>query len=100
MSIRKTRRRYTKEFKKEAVRLVRSRDGHVTDVAKNLGIHSNMLRRWMSEFDNDPNHSFPGNGNLRAPDEQIRQLQKKLRDVEEERDILKEALAIFSKKKP
>ena len=54
----------------------------------------------MKELDNDPNYSFPGNGNLKAPDDRIRQLEKKLRHAEEERDILKKALAIFSKKKP
>jgi transposase len=99
MSIKKSRRRYTKEFKLESVQLVHNRDGRITDVAQNLGIHPNMLQRWMSEYANDPSHSFPGNGNLKTPDEEIRQLQRKLRDAEEERDILKKALAIFSKKK-
>ena len=100
MSIKKSRRRYTREFKLEAVQLVNNRDGQVTAVAKNLGIHPNLLHRWVSEYAIDPSHSFPGNGNLRTPDEEIRQLQKRLRDAEEERDILKKALAIFSKKKP
>jgi len=82
------------------VQLVHKRNGQVTDVANNLGIHRNMLQRWIKEFADDPNHSFPGNGNMRTPDEEIRQLQRRLRDAEEERDILKKALAIFSKKKP
>ena len=99
MTTKKSRRRYTREFKLEAVQLVHNRDGQVTEVANNLGIHSNMLHRWIKELDNDPNHSFPGNGNLKTPDDRIRQLEKKLRDAEEERDILKKALAIFSKKK-
>ena len=98
MTTKKSRRRYSREFKLEAVQLVRNRDGQVSEVANNLGIHSNMLHRWIKELDNDPNHSFPGNGNLKAPDEQIRQLQMKLSDTEEESDILKKALAIFSKK--
>jgi transposase len=100
MRTKKTRRRYTKEFKVEAVQLAHDRDGQVTDVANNLGIHPNMLHRWIKELDDDPKHSFPGNGNFKTPDDRIRQLEKKLRDVEEERDILKKALAIFSKKKP
>ena len=100
MSIKKSRRRYTREFKLEAVQLVQNRDGRVTEVAQNLVIHPNMLQRWMKEYTSDPNHTFPGNGKLRTPDEELRQLKNKLRDVEEERDILKKALAIFSKKKP
>ncbi len=100
MTTKKSRRRFTKEFKIEAVQLAHKRDRQVTDVANNLGIQANMLHRWIKELDNDPNYSFPGNGNLKTPDEEIRQLQRKLRDAEEERDILKKALAIFSKKKP
>lgn len=100
MSCGKTRRRYTREFKLEAVQLVNKRDGNVVGVADSLGIHPNILRRWMKEYGDDPSHSFPGNGRLRTPDEEIRQLKNKLREVEEERDILKKALEIFSKKKP
>jgi transposase len=100
MSITKSRRRYTREFKLEAIQLVYNRDGKVTEVAHSLGIHPNILHRWIKEQEDDPTHSFPGNGNLRTPDEQIRQLKNQLREAEEERDILKKALAIFSKKKP
>ena len=96
MSTQKTRRSYTVEFKREAVQLARDRDNQVTEVANNLGIHRNVLQRWIREFQNDPINSFPGNGNLKASDEELRQLKKKLRDTEEERDILKKALAIFS----
>jgi transposase len=100
MSITTSRRRYTREFKLEAVHLAYNRDGKVTEVANSLGIHPNILHRWIKEHEDDPAHSFPGNGNLRTPDEQIRQLKNQLREAEEERDILKKALAIFSKKKP
>jgi len=100
MSEKKSRRRYSREFKLEAVQLVYNRGGKVTEVANNLGIHPNVLQRWLKEYTDDPNHSFPCNGKLRTADEEIRQLKNKLRDVEEERDILKKALAIFSKKKP
>jgi len=100
MSLNKSRRRYTKEFKLEAVQMVINRDGRVTEVANSLGIHPSMLQRWMKEYQNDPDDSFPGNGNMRAADEELRQLKNKLREVEEERDILKKALQVFTKKKP
>lgn len=100
MSITTSRRRYTREFKLEAVQLVHDRGGKVTEVSNSLGIHPNILHRWIKEYEDDPTYSFPGNGNLKTPDEQIRQLKNQLREAEEERDILKKALAIFSKKKP
>jgi transposase len=56
-----------------------------------------MLHRWIREYNSDNQHSFPGLGNLKEPDEEIRQLRKQLADAKEERDILKKALAIFSK---
>ncbi len=96
MSTKQTRQHYSKEFKREAVQLVQKREGQVTAVSSNLGIHPNMLHRWMKEFDNDPVQAFPGNGNLKTQDEEIRQLKKRLCDAEEERDILKKALSIFS----
>ena len=100
MSVKKTRRRYTKEFKLEAVQLARDRGGKVSEVANSLGIHRNILRNWIREYNDDPGYCFPGSGRLKTPDEELRQLKTKLREVEEERDILKKALAIFSKKKP
>ncbi|MEM7819908.1 MAG: transposase [Candidatus Aenigmatarchaeota archaeon] len=99
MSIIKTRRRYTREFKLDAIQLVANRDGKIAQVAESLGIHPNILHRWIKEHADDPSNAFPGNGKLKTPDEEIRQLKKQLREAEEERDILKKALAIFSKKK-
>jgi transposase len=90
------RRRYDSEFKTEAVRLVLS-GRTVRDVASNLGISYGMLARWKREYENHTDEAFPGHGNLRPEDERVRQLERELRDVREERDILKKALAIFSK---
>ena len=97
MNTNKNRRRYNKEFKLEAIRLVKNKGGGVSEIASNLGIHPGVLRRWVREYEDDANNSFPGNGNLKVPDAEIRLLQKKVKNLEEERDILKKALAIFSK---
>ena len=91
------RRRYSADFKREAVHLALKRTKPITHIADNLGIHSIMLHRWIREYQADQDHAFPGNGKLKEPDEEIRQLKKQLRDAEEERDVLKKALAIFSK---
>jgi len=91
------RRKYTKEFKLEAIQLAESR-GNASDVARSLGIKPNLLNRWIREYTADQRHAFPGLGKMKEPDEELRQLRKQLADVQEERDILKKALAIFSKK--
>ncbi|MFZ5516703.1 MAG: transposase [Candidatus Zhuqueibacterota bacterium] len=87
MSEKQTRRHYTKEFKHEAVQIALKQDNQIAKVASNLGIHPNILHRWMKEFQDDPEHSFPRNGYLKPPDERMRQIEKRLRDAEEERDI-------------
>ena len=97
MEAKQTRRRYSTDFKREAVQLALKRDEPITQIADKLGIHSIMLHRWIKAYKDDQEYAFPGNGKLKAPDEEMRQLKKRLRDAEEERDILKKALGIFSK---
>ena len=90
------RRKFDSQFKMEAVRLVLNGKS-ITQVADDLGINANVLARWKREYLQDKDHAFPGQGHLKPDDEELRQLKKQLRDVTEERDILKKALAIFSK---
>ena len=97
MEEKRTRRRFTKEFKIEAVELVKQRDGKVTEVAHNLGIHPVLLHRWIRAYSDDPQYAFPSQGKLKAPDEELYKLKKENKDLKEECDILKKALAIFSK---
>ena len=92
------RRQYDQEFKREAVRLVVEGKRRATEVARDLGIESNMLHRWKKELERDEEQAFPGKGKLRPEDEELRRLQKELEDVREERDILKKALAVFSRR--
>jgi len=91
------RRKYDREFKIEAVRLVTERGTSIAEAARNLGIHENLLRTWKKRYLEDTKDSFPGKGHLKPQEEQLWRLRKKLADVEQERDILKKALAIFSK---
>lgn len=92
-----SRRKYDREFKVEAVRLVTEGGRRVTEVAKDLGIHENQLYHWRQKYLDDTIHAFPGKGHLKPAEEEMRCLKKELIDVKEERDILKKALAIFSK---
>ena len=97
MTEKKNRRKYTKDFKMEAIQLVEQGSGNASEVARNLGVPPNLLNRWIRENREDSQYSFPGLGKLKEPDEQLRKLQKELADTKMERDILKKALAIFSK---
>jgi transposase len=100
MSDRKPRRTYTKEFKLEAVRVAESQDGKTADIARNLGVSPNVLNRWIREHHADTQHPFPGHGKIKEPEEELRQLRKELADTKMERDILKKALAFFSRQNP
>jgi transposase-like protein len=59
------RRRFTREFKVEAVKLVRERGVSVRQAARDLNVHENVLRKWMKEFGADPQHAFPGHGQMK-----------------------------------
>ncbi|MBI4687169.1 MAG: transposase [Nitrospirae bacterium] len=97
MKEKKGNRKYDKQFKEEAIRLVTEGGRQVTEVARSLGIHENLLRTWKRKYKEDPAGSFPGKGHLKAQDEEFRKLQKENESLKEDREILKKALAIFSK---
>jgi len=90
-------RKYDKQFKEEAVRLITEGGRKVTEAARSLGIHENLLRTWRRKHTEDPAGSFPGKGHLNPHDEEFRKLQKENANLKEDREILKKALAIFSK---
>jgi transposase len=93
-----SKRRYDVEFKREAVRLVTVGGRRISEVSRELGITESMFHRWRHEISEAGDGAFPGKGHLVPADEELRRLKKELLDVTEERDILKKALAIFSKK--
>ncbi len=97
MGEKKRRRRYDREFKEGAVRLVIEGGQTVSGTAKDLGITENMLGRWKKQYLEDREHAFPGMGHMKPEDAELRQLRRRVAELEEEREILKKALAIFSK---
>lgn len=98
MSSELKRRRYDREFKVDAVRLSREPGRTVAGVARDLGISTNMLHRWRLQFSQDEGSAFPGKGRQSAEQDELRRLRRQLTDVTEERDILKKALAVFSRR--
>ena len=85
--------KYTKEFKAEAVGLTES--SSIAKVARDLGIHENQLGKWKRELRVNPVNAFTGKGT--PEQERIKELEKELHEVTMQREILKKALAIFSK---
>jgi transposase len=81
-----TRKEYTAEFKREAVRLAEER-GNKSAVARELGIHHSMLRRWKQQLQHNGERALPGKGN--PQDEELARLRRELKRVEEENAILK-----------
>jgi len=93
-------RQYTQEFKKEAVEYSLTSDKTVIEVARDLGISHHNLDRWRTQYRKRGELAFPGHGkeNLTPQEAENRRLKKELADTTIERDILKKALAIFTKK--
>jgi transposase len=91
------RRTFAREFKLEAVKLVRERGVSVTQAARDLDIHENVLRKWMREQVADPQHSFPGRGQMKPEQQEIERLRREAVKLKAERDILKKAAAYFAK---
>lgn len=92
-----TRKRYSREFKIEAVKLVVEQGLTITQASQDLGIHANMLSRWKQQYLEDNSSSFPGNGKLKPQDDELQRLRKEVARLREERDILKKAAAFFAK---
>lgn len=93
----KTRRRYDRAFKEGAVRLVIENGQTLAGMARDLGITENMLQRWRKDYMEDEAEAFPGKGRRKPKAEEIHQLRRRVAELEQEREILKTALAIFSK---
>lgn len=92
----KAKRKHSKEFKLEAIRLASQPGVTVKDTAANLGVHPSQIQTWKREFRAHANQAFPGNGRLRPDDEEIRKLRLELKRTREERDILKKATLFFA----
>ena len=88
------RKRYSEEFKREAVALSRLPGANVSQIARDLGIGANVIHRWRREM-NASSEPFPGNGNAR--DQELLALKLELARVKKERDFLRDAAAFFAK---
>ena len=91
------RRKFTREFKLEAVKLIRDRGVAYAQASRELGVHQTVLRSWMKAFADDPAQAFPGHGQLKPEQAEIARLKREVTKLKAERDILKKAAAYFAK---
>ena len=91
------RRQFTREFKLEAVRLIKERGVSVARASQDLGVHQSQLRDWTKKFADDPAHAFPGHGQMKPEQVEIARLKREVIKLKAERDILKKAAAYFAK---
>ena len=87
------RKKYPKEFKLDAVSLVKEQGYSYSEAARSLGINANMLGRWAKEADVDDGLAFRGNGKLTPDQEELRKFKAQIKRLEMEREILKKATA-------
>jgi len=85
--------RFDRDFKMSAVKMVTDGGHKASEVARSLGIHPNQLYSWKRKYSDNGDKAFPGKGHLT----ELAALRRQLREVEMERDILKKAVGIFSK---
>lgn len=90
------RKRFTREFKIETVRMITGSDHSVSEVARDLDIHPNTLYKWIRQYDENPTEAFPGKGNQTSEVDEVSRLRREVQRLKMERDILKKAMAIFS----
>ena len=82
---------FEREFKLEAVRLVKERGVAVAQASRDLDLHENVLRKWMRDLSADPQHAFPGHGQMKPEQLEIEKLRREVAKLKAERDILKKA---------
>jgi transposase-like protein len=83
------RREFTQDFKLEAVRLIRDRAVSFNQASEDLGVHVSQLRSWVKKFAEDPQHAFPGHGQMKPEQAEIARLKREVTKLKAERDILK-----------
>jgi len=95
----KPHRKHESEFKLGAVKMVIDQGHRVTDVAERLGINPSLLHTWKKRYLEDGEGAFGSPGRLNPGDEELRKVKRELSRVQQERDILKKALAYFANDK-
>ncbi|WP_183658027.1 IS3 family transposase [Brucella daejeonensis] len=93
------RRKFSREYKLEAVKLIRERGVSVAQAARDLDVHENVLRKWVREYGSDPAQAFPGHGQMKPEQLEIERLRKEVAKLKAERDNLKKGLRLLCERR-
>ena len=89
--------RYDAEFKKEIAKLYIDGRRSASSLVTELGVHENTIYKWVKQYRNDPENAFPGSGHMKPDEEELSKAKRRIRELEDEIDILKKAAAYFAK---
>lgn len=90
------RKQYTRQFKLEALELHRNSGKSAAQIERDLGLYPGQLHAWKRQVAQDGVEAFPGSGNLKDTEAELRRLRRQIEVLETEREILKKAMAIFA----
>jgi transposase len=93
----RARRVFTKEFKTEAAKLLQIGDRTAEEVGQSLGVSGSLIARWLREYQEGEEESFRGLGNRTSVEQELFEARRKIKQLEQERDILKKAAAYFAR---
>ena len=89
--------RYDATFKKEIAQVYLEGRRTGPSLASELGVHVNTIYKWSEQYRADPENAFPGSGHMKPDEEELARVKRRLRELEEENEILKKAVAYFAK---
>jgi transposase len=91
------RKTYDREFKLSAVKMITEGGMKLSEVSRDLGVNENSLHKWKKDYLSDQQQAFPGKGRMKPEEEELRRLEKELKRVKLENEILKKAIGYFTK---
>jgi len=89
--------KYSKEFKLDAISLVTEQNYSQAEAARSLGINAKLISRWIQEYNKEEGQAFRGQGKLSDEQLEIKQLREAVKRLTMEKEILKKATAFFAK---
>lgn len=85
------------EFKKDIAKLFKEGKRSASSLAAEIGVHENTIYKWAEAYTVDPENAFPGSGHMKPAEDELHRAQRRIRELEEEVEILKKAAAYFAK---
>jgi len=89
--------RYEREFKIEIARQVAEGKRSVRSMAGEIGVHENTIYKWVNQYKDDPDQAFPGSGHMKPEEEELYKAKRRIRELEEDVEILKKFAAYLAK---